>query len=1709
MSNLLKSLVLSLIMIMFSISVATNSLNDEVEISTLEQIDETMKVILPANQLNQPGHQEGSVFTDSTLSSGYRHTCVILDNGSVSCWGSNNAGQLGTITSASAIASPIMTSSLGTGRTAVSITSGMYHTCAILDNGAVSCWGWGGDGQIGNGQTASFPVTPTLTNSLGSGRTAIAISAGDYHTCAILDNGAVSCWGYGGTGTIGNGAFSNQLSPTLTNSLGSGRTAIAISSGGYHTCVILDNGAVSCWGANSEGQLGDGGTTSQSTPALTSSLGSGRTAVAISSGGWHTCAILDNGTVSCWGYSSNGQLGNGGTTNKTSPTLTSSLGTGRTAVAISSGGWHTCAVLDNSSVSCWGLTEGGRLGAGGDGNLFINQSTPILVNDLGTGQKAVAISTGGFHSCAIIENSSLLCWGWNNNGQLGMGEMINATPGPTSSLGIGRTAVAITSGNYHTCALLDNDSVSCWGRGDIGQLGNGGTSDKSTPALSSSFGTARTVSEVSSGGSHTCAILDNGSISCWGYGNEGQLGNGGTANKTSPTLTSSLGSGRTAVAISSGEVHTCAILDNGEVYCWGSNSNGQLGNGGNTNQTSPTLTNSFGTGRTAVAISSGGWHTCAILDNGAVSCWGRGDSGQIGNGYNFNTTTPTLTNNLGISNGSYNKAIDISSGLWHTCVALDTGESKCWGAGNYGQLGNGATNDSYQPTLTLSLGTGRTVEHISAGPAHTCAILDDGSVSCWGYGQYGQIGNGATIDTSSPAQVSSFGNNRTAVALSTGEQHTCAILDDGSVSCWGFYYNGELGDGEYGKFRVSPTETSGFGIGRTIALSERDFDNNGVLNIFQAEKSSTDSDGDGFNDTVDDFDQNMYRSVDCNSGTYGRYLCVDAPLGKYVPLNSAIYATDSSPGYYVDLTGQSSQTPCAIGTYQAESSQTSCDDADAGHYVSQTAQSGQYVCSAGTFQASTGQSNCINADVGHYVNQSAATVQTPCALGTYQPFSGQTSCNLASTGHYVDQSGQSSQITCAVGTYNPNYGSTISSDCVSANPGYYVDQIGQSSEIACSPGSYNPNYGSTTSSACLDSDAGYYVSNFGQSSQSICEFGTYQSLTGQTSCDDADAGYYVDNYGQSTQTPCSSGTYQSLTGQTSCDDADIGYYAGLPGQSWQTYCSVGTYQSLTGQISCDDADAGHYVDNYGQSTQTPCSSGTYQSLTGQISCDDADTGHYIDQAGQSSQIPCPVGTYQSLTGQISCEEAYAGYYVDQVGQSNEIPCPIGTYNPNMSATNISACVDADSGYYIDQTGQSSQTPCPIGTFQSLTGQTSCDDASTGYYVDQVGQSNETPCSPGTYNPNNGATSSSSCVDADSGYYVGQTGQSNQTVCSIGTYQPYSSQSSCNDADVGYYVDQIGQTSQIACPVGTYQSENGLGSCNDAAPGYYVEQTSQSSQTPCPVGSYQTEMGQASCDNADPGYYVDSLLGVGQSSQNSCPVGTYNPYIGSTSPSGCFETGIGYFVNGTAQSSQIPCAIGTYQALTGQTNCNYAEIGFYVSQIGSASQTKCPEGTSTNNNGSINETECLTDSDLDMLPNGIDDDDDGDGTLDSDDAFPLDSKEDADTDGDGVGDNLQTKLEAEAQTQMLIIGGISLVVMAIAVLFYFKRKRGLEGRVVKETPSNKDFNQFAIPITTQQLTQSVVTEPAVVQQWTDENGNTWRSMDNGITLWWDGTDWQQT
>jgi len=1345
----------SILMIILSVSVAVNSMANETVISALNDPDSPQNVISPLSQLNQPGHQEGSIFTDTTLSSGSAHTCAILDDGSVSCWGFNGYGGLGDGTDINRN-TPTQTSTLGTGRTAVAVSSGFWHTCAILDDGTVSCWGRNLYGGLGDGTTTvgisnHDRTTPTQTLSLGTGRTAVAISTGGYHTCAILDDGSVSCWGWNNNGELGDGTYTDRNTPTQTSSLGTGRTAVAISSGALHTCVILDDASVSCWGSNSDGELGDGTNIDRSTPTQTSSLGTGRTAVAISSGDRHTCAILDDGSVSCWGYNYFGQLGDGTTTNQNTPTQTFSLGTGRTAVAISSGEDHTCAILDDGSVSCWGWNGYGQLGDGTN----TDRNTPTQTSSLGTGRTAVAISSGRTHTCAILDDATVSCWGWNDKGQLGDGTTADRnTPTQTSSLGTNtnpRTAVlserdfdadgilnifdihpytnrpgfqegsvytstTLSSGGSHTCAVLDNGAVSCWGDATYGQLGYGGTGDKATPRLTSSLGTGRTAVEIGSGGVHTCAILDNGAVSCWGMGTYGQLGNGGTNDKSNPTMTSSLGAGKTAISISSGVFRTCVILDSGDVSCWGLGNRGALGNGGTADKTTPTLTSSLGTGRIAIAISTGGVHTCALLDNGSVSCWGRGAFGSLGNGDIGDRYTPTLTNGFGTDR----TAVAISSARAHTCAILDIGSVSCWGEGSMGQIGNGAAFDVNTPTLTSSLGVGRTAIAISSGSDHTCAILDNGEVSCWGNNDFGQLGNGGTSESNpTPTLTSSFGAGRTAVAIASGGYHTCVVLDNNAVSCWGWGTDGRLGNGAT-ITRTTPTLISSLGNERTVPLSERDLDWDSILNIFE--------------------------DIICSPGYY-------QPNSTCVPADA---------GYFVASFGQVSQTPCSAGRYQDLTGQEFCKDASAGHYVDDLlgeGQTNQTPCQSGTYNpinGSTSMLDCLLTDAGHYTNSSSGigqSTQTPCPLGTYQAQTGMSECDGADAGHFVDESfgtGQSSQTPCPAGTYQALTGQT---SCDGADAGFYIDQ----------------SLGT------------------GQADQLPCPAGTYQQLSGQTSCDGADAGYYVD---------------ESLgTGQTS-----------------QTPCQSGTYQTLTGQTSCDGADAGHYIDESlgtGQSSQSPCPRGTYNpnnDSTNISDCIEAEAGHFVDfeqGTGQASQTPCPIGTYNPDNGSLYpeyCIYAIEGFYVNSsmgTGQISQTPCPSGTYNPTESATSLLDCIQTDTGYYTNPPngmGSYQQTPCLPGTFQSSVGQNYCDPADAGFFVNDYGSSAQKACEKGEYQP---LTGLSNCDLADPGYHVDAKGQANQTLCPPGTYSNISGAANCLDAGHGFYVLDSDKTTRVQCPAFTY------------------------------------------------------------------------------------------------------------------------------------------------------------------------------------------------------------------------------------------------------------------------------------------------------------------
>jgi alpha-tubulin suppressor-like RCC1 family protein len=474
--------------------------------------------------------------------------------------------------------------------------------------------------------------------------------------------------------------YGGSCSSSTTSAI-SGNNTITLSSlsdGPYADCTITVSKTIST--ENSETNLSDSLTITPFTvSSAVSSSDDSSSDTAIAAGQYHSCAILDNGSVKCWGYNNNGQLGIDNTTNmgdnsgEMAVLPVVNLGTGRTATAISLHANQSCALLDNASVKCWGSNQHGRLGLGNNNSIGDQSGEMAALTgiDLGTGRTATAIAAGGNHTCALLDNASVKCWGRNQNGQLGIGntEHMGNTSNemgddlPSIDLGTGRTATAIAAGYFHTCALLDNASVKCWGRNSEGQLGLGNTTQigdtsnemgDNLPSID--LGTGRTATAIAAGSYLTCALLDNGAVKCWGDNNIGQLGIGNTTDMGDnsgemgddlPSI--DLGTGRTATAIASIRNHHCAILDNASVKCWGENAQGQLGidntnlmgdETGDMGDNLPSI--DLGTGRTATAIAAGYFHSCAALDNGAVKCWGDNFYGQLGIG-----TTDDMGNNTG------------------------------------------------------------------------------------------------------------------------------------------------------------------------------------------------------------------------------------------------------------------------------------------------------------------------------------------------------------------------------------------------------------------------------------------------------------------------------------------------------------------------------------------------------------------------------------------------------------------------------------------------------------------------------------------------------------------------------------------------------------------------------------------------------------------------------------------------------------------------------------------------------------------------------------------------------------------------------------------------------------------------------------------------------------------------------------------------------
>ncbi len=341
------------------------------------------------------------------------------------------------------------------------------------------------------------------------------------------------------------------------------------------------------------------------------------------------------------------------------------------------------------------------------------------------------IAAGKEHSCAVGPDGSVTCWGDNFNDQLGDGatSAFRFTPFLVGDID---NAVSVASGQATSCALHQDGQVSCWGDNNGGTVGDGTNTDRESPVKVTGISDAVSISV----GGSACAVHDTGEVSCWGLNFAGQLGNGSLQNSSVPKKVTGL---TDAVSVAVGSQHACAVLSDGKVLCWGEAGFGQSGDGtrgdGQTNRSTPVQV--IGVSN-AVSVDVGLSFSCAALADGTVSCWGRGGNGQLGKdtGSDFSLSAVKVT---GVTN-----AVTVTASLSYACAGLSDGTVKCWGRNTSGQLGDGtSTGENGKPyRFTPVKAAGLTkVKSVSAGETHTCATREDDTVWCWGSNTKLQVGD--------------------------------------------------------------------------------------------------------------------------------------------------------------------------------------------------------------------------------------------------------------------------------------------------------------------------------------------------------------------------------------------------------------------------------------------------------------------------------------------------------------------------------------------------------------------------------------------------------------------------------------------------------------------------------------------------------------------------------------------------------------------------------------------------------------------------------------------------------------------------------------------------------------------------------------------------------------------------------------------------------
>lgn len=684
-----------------------------------------------------------------------------------------------------------------------SLVVGFFHVCDLQRSGATRCWGGNYFGQVGNADTSSVVPTPA---PISGNPTLTALSPGEEFTCGFT-MGSPVCWGRFDGSTTRQPAVQNH--PTRL---------VRIVGNGEFRCALDEAGTVFCLGSNDVGQLGDGTTQQRSSFVPVSGGHRFRT---IGAGVRHACGITLTGQVYCWGWNDYGQLGDGTRSDRFVPTPVAS-GLRFQSVAASNG--STCALALDGRGYCWGedisreietgtvtrqlmpipvagtlrfiqfgITCGVTLqhdgycwGYNPGGNLgdgtFTNRSQPVPVAG---GIKFTEIH-GGYVTCGRDLAGVVHCWGNNWFGGLGQGTVPRRhLPAPVSG---GLTFSTLSAGISHVCGITSQGTAHCWGSNRNYQFGVGTLPPFAPSPLPAAGGLV--FAQFSAGGYGGCGVTASGIANCWGTNYQGELGNGTFNPAPNPTpvvggITFSNVSGPSEYG------HTCGITPQGQAYCWGANQFMQRGDDPN-NNTPGTSPLAVAAGLVFSQITVGSGYTCGLTTLGVAHCWGDGQ--YLGDGVGTTRYLPAP-----VAGGLVFTRLTAAPGSRTTCGLTAAGEAWCWGQGVFGELGDGFGNsNALAPVQVVG---GHIFARVDGGAYHFCGTTAGaGEVYCWGTNATGALGSPMETVEATPIKVPGLSGVAQVVA---GAGFTCVLDSAGQASCWGTYEYGQLGDGKSG-YELTP-----------------------------------------------------------------------------------------------------------------------------------------------------------------------------------------------------------------------------------------------------------------------------------------------------------------------------------------------------------------------------------------------------------------------------------------------------------------------------------------------------------------------------------------------------------------------------------------------------------------------------------------------------------------------------------------------------------------------------------------------------------------------------------------------------------------------------------------------------------------------------------------------------------------------------------------